>query len=542
MSLVPQTFEETIPAAGRFRLHRRLGAGGMGVVYEAYDRERDEVVALKTLRRVSADGLFLFKQEFRALADVTHPNLVTLYELLAVDDQWFFTMELLRGRDILSYLRDAPHAPLADALAPPSAVTRTADVELALPELTSATSAVARSAPIATTVPGVDGDTIRPVLRQLVSAIAALHATGYLHCDIKPSNVMVTDDGRVVVLDYGVVTAMAPDGERAASWRGTPAYMSPEQATAGVATEASDWYAVGMILYEALAGRRPFVAADARALAAIKRSTDPPDPRSHAPDADPELAALCLRLLARDPDLRPSVEELTQALGEVVVATPSAWPARDDVALIGRGRELTRMRAAYDQARAGQGTALRIKGTSGCGKTTLVERFLDHIAREDDALVLAGRCYERESVPHQAVDGLVDALCAHLLSLPRDVADAVMPVDVLAMARAFPVLARVEAVAQARRRSAALDPDPVELRRRAHGALRELIARIAERQPLVLFIDDLQWGDVDSAPLLADLLRPPVPPLLLLVAYRSEDVASSALLRTLLGRDGALAR
>ncbi len=539
------SFEQSIPAAGRFVLHRRLGAGGMGVVYEAFDRERDELVALKTLRRASADGLYLFKQEFRALADVTHPNLVTLYELLAVDDQWFFTMELLRGRDALAYLRGLPHASLAEPQAA-SGVTRTADVGVPL-EQTSQTSASARSAPVHAVHPPVDADVMRPVLRQLAAGLGALHATGYLHRDIKPSNVLVTDDGRVVVLDYGVVTAMSADRERTATWRGTPAYMAPEQATGQPATPASDWYAVGLILYEALAGRRPFIGADAEEVLSLRRHVDPLHPSVHVPGVDPALAGLCMRLLAREPARRPGVDEVLRALGEdpAEVARSAAAPpvGHDDVALIGRSRELARLRAGYELARSGHGAALRIKGPSGCGKTALIERFLDDIARDDGALVLAGRCYERESVPHQAVDGLVDALCQHLLELPREVADALMPVDVLAMARAFPVLARVEAVAQARRRSRSVDPDPVELRRRAHGALRELIARLAERRPLVLFIDDLQWGDVDSAPFLADLLRPPVPPLLLLVAYRSEDVASSALLRTLLDPEGgALAR
>jgi hypothetical protein len=517
----------------------------MGVVYEAYDRQRDALVALKTLRRLEPGGLYLFKQEFRALADVTHPNLVTLYELLVSEGQWFFTMELLEGVGFLAHLRGEsppPRSVAAPTGSDTATTTATASL-LRLPEIPESSSSSAHEV----ISPPVDGAAVRPLLLQLAEGIAALHASGHLHCDIKPSNVLVTPQGRVVVLDYGVITEMGQGGTAPAplAFRGTPAYTSPEHAAGQRHTPASDWYSVGVILYQALTGRRPFYGTVATILRR-KQVEDPPAPHAVCTSVDPDLADLCMKLLARDPTQRPTGAEVLAALrGSVarplseLIAESVSPPAPLEAAFIGRDRELQCLRAAFEESRGGQGVAVRLKGRSGVGKTALAARFLDSIAERDQALILSGRCYERESVPHQAVDGLVDALCQYLLGLPRAEAELLMPLDVPAMARAFPVLGRVEAVIGARRRSTIAVTDPVELRRRAYAALTEVFARIAERQPLVLFIDDLQWGDVDSAPFLADLLEPPAPPLMLIISYRAEESDSSPLLQTLLHSEEA---
>jgi predicted ATPase len=157
------------------------------------------------------------------------------------------------------------------------------------------------------------------------------------------------------------------------------------------------------------------------------------------------------------------------------------------------------------------------------GKTLLMERFCATASRHSDAVVLSGRCYERESVPYKAIDGVIDMLSRHLRKLEPEQAAALMPRDVQLVARLFPVLSRVPSVAAAPRRDLRID-DPQQLRNRAFSALAELLGRIADRQRLILTLDDLQWMDKDSARLLIGVLGAAEPPGLLLIgSYRAEE-------------------
>ena len=193
----------------------QLGAGGMGVVYKARDVTRDSIVALKTLLHCGAADLYRFKQEFRALADLNHPNLVMLYQLLSAREQWCFTMELVEGQDFLSALR-----PATSLDAPTGAYD-----PLAVPAMSLPTSG--EPAPMQ----GCDEDRLRDELRQLGEGLNFLHAGGKLHCDLKPSNVMVERGGRVVILDFGLVQSTAePPPTQAAS----PTFADAPDPTADV--------------------------------------------------------------------------------------------------------------------------------------------------------------------------------------------------------------------------------------------------------------------------------------------------------------------
>lgn len=514
----------------RFLVQGRLGAGGFGVVYKALDRERNTAVALKVLRHVAPKSLYRFKQEFRALADVSHLNLVTLYELSSSGEQWFFTMELIDGVNFLHYVREDRSAD--DAGSTFSSPTSPESDSFFRRQLGDERSSGSYGRTTALNLVRL-GD----ALAQLADGVLALHRAGKLHRDIKPSNVLVTGEGRVVLLDFGLVKELAPEHTHTMDAVGTPAYMSPEQAAGLALTEASDWYNVGSMLYEALTGRLPF---SGRTLDVLrqKQESDPPAPIALAPDIPEDLDALCRDLLRRVPGERPKSAEVIRRLQggsvpraavQAALALPAAAP------FVGRARELEALSDAFLTMKRGRAVTLSVQGGSGMGKSALVRRFLEELKEQDkDAVVLSGRCYERESVPYKALDTLVDALSQYLRRLPSTQAEGLLPHDIFALVRLFPVLRQVGVVARARR--AVLEiPDSQELRQRAFAALRELFVRLADRKPLILFIDDMQWGDADSAALLEALLRPPDPPNLLLIGcYRSEEAATSPLLRTIL--------
>jgi serine/threonine protein kinase len=468
----------------RFRVVRRIGAGGMGVVYEAEDLQRGQRVALKTLRSTDSNTLYRLKREFRALADLHHPNLVSLYELV-VGEECFFTMELIHGSDFAAWVRGV------------NASADTLSVSLRQDKF--------------------DEERLRAVLPQLVRGLTALHDAGQVHRDVKPSNVLVSEEGRAVLVDFGLVTKTDPiqpesfDGHIA----GTVGYMAPEQCRGELKiSAAADFYAFGAMVYEVLTGRLPFDGPVMQVLVE-KQQQAAHAARSLAPNAPEDLAELCDALLARAPADRPTAKEILQRLG----VEDSRSSKRTRLSLFaGRSDELSRLADSLERMPA----VTLVRGPSGIGKSAVCQRFLEGArAQNANLVVLQGRCYERETVPFQAMDSLIDHLSQFWLSLPAKDAGTLLPRDAALLQRLFPVLGRVPCVAEAPRARDGLSPQ--EQRTRAFAALREVLQRLGERRSLVLVLDDIQWVDANTLTVLADLMRPPDPPrLLLLLLTRSE--------------------
>ena len=354
------------PAASRlgdYELLEEIGRGGFGVVYEARHLKQQNHVALKTLptgangQEINAERLHKFRREFRTLSEINHPNLVGMQSLEFDGTQWFFTMDLIKGNDFLSYVR--PNEQL-------------------------------------------DETRLRQSLKQLAGGIIALHEKGIVHRDLKPSNVLVEADGRVVILDFGLVAELQKSGDmtqtRSGMFAGTPRYAAPEQMF-GDRSEASDWYAMGVMMYEALTGEPPFKGANPMEVLRKKQNEDPPSASqiAHLPD---DLTTLADALLKRDPTFRPGSNQIAESLQLDVESTkhPSSATADDeaidlnaisddDIELIGRDQQLNQLNEIKANLLNDHRPVVTwVSGLSGEGKSALVGKFIAPIRRGTEML------------------------------------------------------------------------------------------------------------------------------------------------------------
>ncbi len=538
-SATPDAFSGT----EQFRVEEKLGEGGFGTVYKAFDTKAGQLVALKLLHRRDARALLRFKEEFRHLVQLSHPNLVSLYELHQQGRHWFFTMEFIEGRPFQAHLTSAsllsseetlgdlhPTPPRDDTFAEAGLLV---DAQEPAPPRTHPEDAAPSLPPWSTDPTAMPDHDSRSALRegflQLAEGIGFLHRCGKLHCDIKPSNVMVEEGGRVVLLDFGLLQPLGASArrvERTAGLVGTPQFMAPEVCAGQNPTAASDWYSYGVVLYLALTGTLPFRGSSLKIVVA-KQAHDAVPASGLARGIPPDLDRLCTALLSRDPSARPTYDRIVSIMrGEIgPFETPSPTPSRPELPpppFLGRETELRRLHAAH--ARPGLSIAL-ISGPSGFGKTALAERFLASVP--EDTWVLRSRCYERGTVAYKAFDGAIDGLSAYLRALPSHDWQALKPDDMWALARLFRVL---EDLSHTEAPAGASDVQSArQIRRRAHVALRELLGRLEHRT--VLVIDDLQWADDDSVAIFSELVRPsdssPPPPMTLIAMVRSDEASDT---------------
>jgi serine/threonine protein kinase len=281
----------------RYQLEERLGSGGMAVVYRARDLMLERNVAVKILRESYSDDPSFqerFRQEAKAAANLSHPNIVTVHDFGLDRGRLFIVMEYVPGTHLKSILQRRGRLSVEEAIG---------------------------------------------LMIQACAGVGYAHRAGLVHCDIKPHNFLITPDKRLKVTDFGIARALAsihPEETLDVVW-GSPQYFSPEQAAGAAPSPASDVYSLGVILYEMLTGRLPFEADSATELANLHRTAVPPPPRQFNPSIPASLEQILLKVLSKEPSARyRSADQLGRVL--VTLNTQPTTP--------GSGVETTAVAAA----------------------------------------------------------------------------------------------------------------------------------------------------------------------------------------------------
>jgi tetratricopeptide (TPR) repeat protein/predicted Ser/Thr protein kinase len=467
-----------------------LGGGGMGVVYKAQDTRLGRSVALKFLPQEYArdpQRLERFQREARTASALNHPHICTIYDIDEHEGQPFLVMELIEGQTLRSLAARRP----------------------SLPELVHLVGHVAK-------------------------ALAAAHAAGIMHRDIKPDNIMVRDDGYAKVVDFGLARPIRTVGQLSETTAaeltepgtvlGTVRYMSPEQARAEAAEGASDLFSLGIVLYELVTGEHPFPADSPIGTLHAILSQPALRPSLRNPEVPAALEALILQMLEKDPRLRPTALEVDATLAELTGKGTGSLVGPAPIPLprhtVGRQNELAELQAGFESVVAGRGLFLCVTGEPGVGKTTVVEEFLAGLAAAGRTCTVGrGRCSERLAGA-EAYLPLLEVLESLLHGIGGEAVARVMKVVAPNWyAQVVPHAAEDSSFARVLEYAKAASQE--RLKRELAAVLQEL----SRLRPLLLFLDDLHWADASTVDLLAYIgSKCPALPLLMVLTYRPTDL------------------
>ena len=485
-------------ADGRYELGRLLGEGAGKRVYLATDTRLRREVAAAVFKAAGSDETAMrrARREAEAMAKLgEHANVVNVYDFGEEAGQLYLISQYMAGGDIYALLSDA------------------ADHRLAIEEVVRI---------------GAD----------IASGLAHAHEHGVVHRDVKPQNVWLAPDGTAKVGDFGL--AVAAGGTRVTAegtMIGTVAYMPPEQGLGRGSDARSDIYSLGALLYELLCGVPPFVGESAAAVVSQHVSIAPVAPSGHRPGVPAALDQLLLKMLAKSPAARPqAAAEVRDALGLIAAAVAGADTGNQDAAaldritdstFLGREREVQELRAAVDDAVGRRGRMVVVSGESGIGKTRLASEVAAYAALRGTQ-VLWGRCYAGAGAPaywpwvqvirDYARDHDPETVASDLGSGAFEIAQIVSEVR-----EAVPAIAE----------SPPLDAE--QARFRLFDSVARFLIGASERQPLAIFVEDLQQADRPSLMLLAFVAREVARSrVFLLATYRDDELGGDEYLNDVL--------
>ncbi len=528
---------------GPYDILDRLGQGGMSVVFAATHREQGSRVAIKVVRTPSEMNLGALRREIHGLSRIDHPKVVPVIDSGIHQGRPWFAMPLIEGPTLRLRLRELWANPDAGSEARWEAQTQVesppdsgaefqleseahagpaATAELGPLEDRPGAVASERPPPPAARPPAAAGalEELLGVFHSLCETLAYIHGRGLVHRDLKPENVILAEGKGPTLVDFGLIARFGAregresvEGEYALA--GTPGYMAPEQILQELVDARTDLYALGCMLYEALTNRRPF--GDARGLDLVQRQLyeSPSAPSEWVRGISPELDALVLRLLARNPQGRvghaaDAAEILRRQLGR-----PAAEVEAVDVqylyrpTLAGRLHTLTELEGLLSRAEKGEGRVALLVGRSGIGKTRLAVELMASAARRRTK-VYQGACLplgaadsstsgRLQGAPLQPFRGLLRALADHCRRHGTRATETYLG-DALAVLRVYaPELADVPG-AEFHDEAVGLSGEAAQ--RRVMQALVKVMNAFAEDEPFLLVLDDVQWAD----PLTLDVL------------------------------------
>ncbi len=459
-------------ASGRYLIRRPIGQGGQKKVYLARDErlDRDVVIALLKTDDLSAESVPRLTREAQAMARLgSHPNIVTVYDIGDEEGRPFIVSQYVEGGSVSDLLKAADKHRLPF-------------------------------------------DQVIRIGSQICQALIHCHSQGIIHRDLKPGNVWLAQDGTAKLGDFGL--AVSADFSRITlegALVGTVVYMPPELMLGHQAEPRSDLYSLGVMLYELVTGRPPFLGDQFVAIISQHINSPPVAPSWHNPEVPQALETLILRLLAKSPEERPaSAAEVAKALAAIGTSAPALAERavqQDAKSLsrlaagvfIGREQETKELRVALNETLSGKGHLFMLVGEPGSGKTRMTEQLTTY-ARLCNAQVLTGSCYEGEGAP----------AFWPWLQIVRSYAQELAPEKLLSiMGPGAADIAQV--VSEVRERLPDLPPpptlEPEQARFRLFDSVTTFLKNASKLQPLVVILDDLHWADKPSLLLLQFLAR-----------------------------------